>query len=66
MQDIRLGTLVNVNENTENYVRQIIPYGFESFSFIFNGGFPRKPAEFAEKIMPILKENNIVASSIIW
>ena len=64
MQDIRLGTLVNVNDKTENYVRQIIPYGFESFSFIFSGGFPRKPAEFAEKIMPILKENNVVASSI--
>ena len=43
MQDIRLGTLVNVNDKTENYVRQIIPYGFESFSFIFSGGFPRKP-----------------------
>ena len=34
-QDIRIGTLVNGNENTANYIKQILPYGFESFSITF-------------------------------
>jgi sugar phosphate isomerase/epimerase len=34
-QDIRMGTLVNGNANTANYMRQIIPHGFESFSITF-------------------------------
>jgi sugar phosphate isomerase/epimerase len=34
-QDIRIGTLVNGNANTANYIRQILPYGFESFSVTF-------------------------------
>ena len=34
--DIRIGTLVNGNgANPANYIRQIIPYGFESFSITF-------------------------------
>jgi len=33
--DIRIGTLVTGNENTADYIRQIIPYGFESFSITF-------------------------------
>ena len=34
-QDIRVGTLVNGNANTANYIKQILPYGFESFSITF-------------------------------
>src|SRR5690349_14559463 len=34
-QTIRIGTLVNGNANTANYIRQILPYGFESFSITF-------------------------------
>ncbi|MCL5996469.1 MAG: sugar phosphate isomerase/epimerase [Chloroflexi bacterium] len=34
-QAIRIGTLVNGNANTANYIRQILPYGFESFSITF-------------------------------
>lgn len=34
-QDILVGTLVNGNTNTADYIRQIIPYGFESFSITF-------------------------------
>jgi sugar phosphate isomerase/epimerase len=34
-QDIRIGTLVNGNEKTANYIKQILPHGFESFSITF-------------------------------
>ena len=34
-QDIRVGTLVNGNANTANYIKQILPYGFESFCITF-------------------------------
>lgn len=34
-QDIRVGTLVNGNANTASYIKQILPYGFESFSITF-------------------------------
>ena len=34
-QDIYIGTLVQVKESTVEYLKQIIPYGFESFAFTF-------------------------------
>ena len=34
-QDIRIGVLVNGGENTANYIKQILPYGFETFSITF-------------------------------
>jgi sugar phosphate isomerase/epimerase len=34
-ETIRMGTLVSGGANTPNYIRQIIPYGFESFSITF-------------------------------
>lgn len=33
--DIRIGTLVPVNNNTISYLRQILPHGFESFELTF-------------------------------
>ncbi len=35
MNDIRIGTLVNGNDKTASYIRQILPHGFESFSITF-------------------------------
>lgn len=34
-QAIRIGTLVGGGEGTANYIRQILPHGFESFSITF-------------------------------
>lgn len=34
-QDIRIGTLVQGGEKTPDYIRQILPHGFESFSITF-------------------------------
>jgi len=34
-QDIRIGTLAGANEKTADYLRQILPHGFESFSLTF-------------------------------
>lgn len=65
-RDIYLGTLVQVNENTESYLKQIIPYGFESFAFTFghNVAAKRDPEELAEKIMPMLDEAGIKVGAI--
>ena len=32
---IRIGTLVQAGEKTADYIRQILPHGFESFSITF-------------------------------
>ena len=34
-ENIRIGTLVQGGKNTADYIRQILPYGFESFSITF-------------------------------
>jgi sugar phosphate isomerase/epimerase len=34
-EGIRIGTLVGGNQNSADYIRQILPYGFESFSITF-------------------------------
>lgn len=33
--DIRIGTLVKADQNPASYIRQILPYGFESFQLTF-------------------------------
>ena len=65
-KDIRIGTLVHGDNTAENYLKQIIPYGFESFAFTFghNAGSIRDPEELAGKIMPMLEENNIKVGAI--
>jgi len=34
-QDIRIGTLVSAGQDSPNYIKQILPHGFESFSLTF-------------------------------
>ena len=34
-EGIRIGTLVNKNQKSPEYIRQILPYGFESFQLMF-------------------------------
>lgn len=65
-QDIYIGTLVQVKENTVEYLKQIIPYGFESFAFTFghNALTWMEPAELAEKVMPLLKSHGIRVGAI--
>ncbi len=64
-KDIRIGTLVQVKEHVDDYLRQIIPYGFESFSFTFGGGFDWKtPAELADIVMPVINASDAVCSTI--
>ena len=65
-KDILLGTLVHGDKTAENYLKQIIPYGFESFAFTFGHNAPtiRDPEELADKIMPLLEENNIKVGAI--
>ena len=33
--DIRIGTLVKADRAPANYIRQILPHGFESFELVF-------------------------------
>jgi sugar phosphate isomerase/epimerase len=34
-EKIRIGTMVNANDKTVDYIKEILPYGFESFSITF-------------------------------
>ncbi len=65
-KDILIGTMVRVDENIVDYIKQIIPYGFESFALTFghNSEKMADPAEVAEKIMPILDEHGIKIGAI--
>jgi sugar phosphate isomerase/epimerase len=63
--DIRLGTLVNGGEKAAEYIRQILPYGFESFSLTFGnmtGEFdlPR----IASQVREVLGDSGAVISSL--
>ena len=64
MQDIRIGTLVP-NQSTGDYLRQVLPHGFESFSVMFwktlgDSNLPR----LAEECCAALSDSDAVISSL--
>lgn len=62
---IRIGTLVNGGTGTASYIRQILPYGFESFSITFwqtLGGTDL--ARLAAEVKDVLAESDAVISSV--
>lgn len=65
-QDIYIGTMVGVNENIVDYIKKILPYGFESIALTF--GHDKEdmmdPVEVAEKIMPIVKQYGVKIGAI--
>lgn len=64
-QDIRIGTLVNVGMKSPEYIRQILPYGFESFSLTFwqtTKGIDWK--KLAAGVKETLKDSGAVISSL--
>ncbi len=64
VQDILIGTLVQGKPGADQYIRQIIPYGFESFAITFGESFKIDPAELAEKIMPELDARGLKIGAI--
>lgn len=62
--DILIGTLVQGTEHCESYIRQILPYGFESLAITFGSTFQVNPEQLAEKIMPMLKAHQIRIGAI--
>jgi len=64
-QQIRIGTIVNGGPNTVNYMDQIIPHGFESFTVMFweslNGTDLKK---LAQDVKARLEGTGIVISSL--
>jgi len=64
-KDIRIGTLVQGANNPVEYIKQILPYGFESFSITFwqtLGGTDLK--KLADELMPVINESDAVISSL--
>ena len=66
MKNIRIGTMVRAGANSGNYIREIIPYGFECFALTYPSGSYQgvSPEEVAEKVMPELEGKDIEISSI--
>ncbi len=63
--DIRIGTLVGAGDRSPEFIRQILPHGFESFSLTFwqtNKGVDL-PA-LAEKVRAVLDGSDAVISSL--
>lgn len=66
MNQIKIGTIVQANEKAASYIEQIIPYGFECFTFTYGGGKFNgfEPEKLADAVMPILREKQIEVSNI--
>jgi len=65
-ETIRIGTLVGGNKNSANYIRQILPYGFESFQLTFWQVLPDDITlkELAKQVKEALGDSGAVISSI--
>lgn len=66
MKNIRIGTMVRANATAGDYIRQIIPHGFECFALTYPSGNYQgfSPEELAEKVMPELEGKDIEISCI--
>jgi sugar phosphate isomerase/epimerase len=66
-EDIRIGTLVRVADNAPEYIRQILPHGFESFELTFGRHIGEvELGRLADEIHRVLAEadNSAVISSL--
>lgn len=64
-RDIRIGTLVSAGKNTGEYIRQILPHGFESLSLTFwqtLGGMDLK--RLAKDVKEAIGDRDVVISSL--
>lgn len=64
-QDIRIGTLIKGSDTSADYIRQILPHGFESFSITFwqTLGEVELP-RLAEAVCPVAEKGGAVISSL--
>ena len=63
--EIKIGTLVQGGEHSAEYIRQILPYGFESFSITFSPTLGSCDLQrLADECKDVLKNSNAVISSL--
>lgn len=65
-ESIRIGTLVSAgNVDAADYIKQILPHGFESFSLTYWQGFNGKqPEKVAEDVNNVLEGSGAIVSSV--
>jgi sugar phosphate isomerase/epimerase len=63
-EDIRIGTLVSGSDNAAGYIKQILPYGFESFSLTFWQKVDGDVARIAAEVRDVLADSGAVISSV--
>lgn len=64
-ENIRIGTMVPGGENTANYIKQILPHGFESFEINFGASVADVDLEkTAEQVKKTLKGSDAVVSCL--
>ena len=64
-EGIRIGTLVRGKAGVEEYIRQILPHGFESFSIMFwqtLGGANLE--DMAKRVQEVLADTGVIISSV--
>ncbi len=63
--DIRIGTLVSSGMDSPNYIRQILPHGFESFSLTFwQSALDIDFQKLADDTLAVLDGTDCVVSSL--
>ncbi len=63
-EKIRIGTLVNASAKTTEYIREILPYGFESFELTFWQKMGLDIVQLAEGVRKELGDSGAIISSI--
>ena len=64
-EKIRIGTLVNGGAGTVDYIRQILPYGFESFSITFSHSVADLDlGKIASEVKEVLGDSGAIISSV--
>ncbi len=64
-ESIRIGTLVNGGPKAADYIRQILPYGFESFSITFWQRIGETDLKrLAEEVKEVLADSGAIISSV--
>jgi len=63
-EKIRIGTLVNANDKTTGYLREILPYGFESFELTFWHKIGLDLVQFSEDVKKELGDSGAIISSV--
>ena len=60
--DLRIDTLVNASTGSANYIRQILPHGFESFQLTFRQVGDMDLQRLASEVRDVIGDEAVISS----